>query len=124
MRLANSLNEVNPPGRPYKPREGKTMENRRRLSFGLMIIALIVLAGAPGKAQTFRGTILGTVTDATGAAVPGAMVTVHNVDTGLLRTTETQGDGSYRVPELQIGTYDVTVEKTGFQTSVISGVKV
>src|SRR6266851_2124833 len=102
------------------------MENSRKHGLGvaLTFIALIVLAAPPGRAQTFRGTILGTVADATGGVVPGAMVTVHNVDTGLLRNTETQADGSYRVPELPIGTYDVTVEKTGFQSSVTSGVKV
>src|SRR5712692_11027425 len=102
------------------------MENSRKHGLGvaLTFIALIALATAPGRAQTFRGTILGTVTDATGGVVPGAMVTVHNVDTGLLRNTETQADGSYRVPELPIGTYDVSVEKTGFQTSVTHGVKV
>src|SRR6266851_5065978 len=102
------------------------MENSRKHGLGvaLTFIALIVLAAPPGRAQTFRGTILGTVTDATGGVVPGAMVTVHNVDTGLLRNTETQADGSYRVPELPIGTYDVSVEKTGFQTSVTNGVKV
>jgi len=106
--------------------KGGTMANRRCWYLGraLVFIALMVLADTPGVAQTFRGTILGTVTDATGGAVPGAMVTVHNVDTGLLRKTETQGDGSYRVPELPIGTYDVTVEKPGFQTSITSGVKV
>src|ERR1700704_1384300 len=106
--------------------EGGTMANRRWWNLGgaLVFVALMVLAATPGEAQTFRGTILGTVTDATGAAVPGAAVTVRNVDTGLLRKTETQGDGSYRVPELPIGTYDVTVEKTGFQTSITSGVKV
>jgi hypothetical protein len=108
----------------YNPNEEKTMENRCRLRLALTFFALMMLAGAPGRAQTFRGTILGTVTDATGAAVPGATVTVRNVDTGLLRNTETQGDGSYRVPELPIGIYDVTVEKTGFQTSITSGVKV
>jgi carboxypeptidase family protein/TonB-dependent receptor-like protein len=100
------------------------MENRCRLRLALSVFALMMLAAAPGRAQTFRGTILGTVTDATGGAVPGATVTVRNVDTGLLRNTETQGDGSYRVPELPIGIYDVTVEKTGFQTSITSGVKV
>jgi hypothetical protein len=100
------------------------MVNRCRLRLALTVFALMMLAAAPGRAQTFRGTILGTVTDATGAAVPGATVTVRNVDTGLLRNTETQGDGSYRVPELPIGIYDVTVEKTGFQTSITSGVKV
>ena len=100
------------------------MENRCRLSLVVIVIALIVLIAAQGNAQTFRGTILGTVTDATGAAVPGAAVTVRNVDTGLLRKTETQADGSYRVPELPIGTYDVTVEKADFQSSVTSSVKV
>src|SRR6266853_5548602 len=102
------------------------MENSRKHGLGvaLMIVALMVLAAPPGRAQTFRGTILGAVTDATGGVVPGAMVTVHNVDTGRLRNTETQADGSYRVPELPIGTYDVSVEKTGFQTSVTHGVKV
>jgi hypothetical protein len=104
------------------------MENSRKRGMGAALIlsfaVLMVTAAAPGRAQTFRGAILGTVTDATGAAVPGATVTVRNVDTGLLRTTETQGDGGYRVPELPIGTYDVTVEKTGFQTSITNGVKV
>src|SRR6266853_1853786 len=102
------------------------MENSRKHGLGvaLMFVALIVLAATPGRAQTFRGTILGTVTDATGGVVPGATVTVRNINTGLLRTTETQADGSYRVPELPIGTYDVSVEKTGFQTSATNGVKV
>src|SRR3979409_2508025 len=99
--------------------KGGTMANRRWWNLGgaLVFVALMVLAATPGRAQTFRGTILGTVTDATGAAVPGAAVTVRNVDTGLLRKTETQGDGSDPVTELPIGTYDVTVEKTGFHTS-------
>src|ERR1700730_13548705 len=100
------------------------MEKPFRSAVALVFAALLGLAAAPAGAQTFRGTILGIVTDATGAAVPGATVTTRNVDTGLLRNTETQADGSYRIPELPIGTYDVTVEKTGFQTSITSGVKV
>src|SRR6202790_1814932 len=100
------------------------MEKRSRSAFALVFAALLGLAAAPARAQTFRGTILGIVTDATGAAVPGATVTVRNVDTGLLRKTETQADGGYRVPELPIGTYDVTVEKADFQTAVTSGVRV
>jgi hypothetical protein len=126
MRLASSLNEANSHGKPYKDRGEKTMENSRKHGLGaaLTFVALLVLTVPPGRAQTFRGTILGIVTDATGGAVPGATVTVRNVNTGLLRATETQGDGSYRVPELPIGSYDVTVEKAGFQTSITSGVKV
>src|ERR1700692_3628126 len=104
------------------------MKNPRRCRFALgqvFFAALILsLAAMPGRAQTFRGTILGTVTDATGAVIPGATVTIRNVNTGLVRTTETQADGSYRVPELPIGTYNVTVEKADFQSAVTSGVKV
>src|SRR5262249_55568565 len=68
--------------------------------------------------QTFRGTILGTVTDPSGAVVTGAKVTVKNVNTGLERTTQTSADGSYSVPELPIGTYTVTVTQSGFETAV------
>jgi len=75
-------------------------------------------------AQTFRGTILGTVTDPTGAVVAGASVKVRNVDTGLERTTTSSADGSYSIPELPIGSYDVTVTQTGFQTAVTRAVRV
>ena len=94
------------------------------LNSGVLALALMCLAASVAGAQTFRGTILGTVTDVTGGAVPGATVTVRNTDTGLVRTTETQADGSYRVPELPIGTYDVTVEKQNFQSDVTKGVQV
>jgi hypothetical protein len=90
-----------------------------------MILAALVLFSATGLvAQTFRGTILGTVTDASGAVVSGAAVKVHNVNTGLDRTVQTSADGSYAVPELQIGTYAVTVSQSGFQTSLTSNVAV
>jgi hypothetical protein len=99
---------------------------RQRVGTVLELFALMVMTfSAPtGRAQTFRGTILGTITDASAGSVAGATVTIRNPNTGLLRTTETQQDGSYSVPELAIGTYAVTVEKDGFQTSVTSGVKV
>ena len=89
-----------------------------------IILAFVLLAAVSLSAQTFRGTILGTVTDAQGAVVPGAKVTVKNVGTGLERTTETSADGSYALPELPIGTYTVTIALTGFQTAVTSGVTV
>src|SRR6266849_4136865 len=89
-----------------------------------MILALVVLAATSLVAQTFRGTILGTVTDASGAVVSGAEGTVRNVNTGLERATQTSTDGSYSVPELPIGTYTVTISQSGFQTSVTSSVAV
>jgi hypothetical protein len=89
-----------------------------------MVLVFVLLAAVSLSAQTFRGTILGTVTDAQGAVVAGAKVTVKNAGTGLERTIDTSADGSYTVPELPIGTYTVTVALTGFQTFVVSGVTV
>jgi outer membrane receptor protein involved in Fe transport len=89
-----------------------------------VFLVFLLLAAVSLSAQTFRGTILGTVTDPSGAVVAGAKVTVKNTGTGLERGTETSGDGSYSLPELPIGTYNVTVSQTGFQTFVASGVTV
>src|SRR5207253_4069745 len=89
---------------------------------GLVVILLLCATSLLG--QTFRGTILGTVTDPQGAVVVGAKVTVRNVNTGLERTTQTSADGSYAIPELPIGSYTVTVTQSGFQTAVTSSVAV
>ena len=71
----------------------------------LVCVALTMLAlSVPNRsAQTFRGTILGTVTDTSGAAILNAKVTVRNVDTGVERSTDTNADGGYLIPELPIG---------------------
>ena len=79
---------------------------------------LMMLAAAPGWAQTFRGTIQGTVTDSSGAALVGATVTIRNVETGVDRITKTTTDGAYLMPELQVGTYTVSVSMNGFQKAV------
>src|SRR5271169_6789182 len=89
-----------------------------------LVLVFVLLAAASLAAQSFRGTILGSVTDAQGAVVAGAKVTVKNVGTGLERTTETSADGSYALPELPIGTYTVTISQAGFQTAVTTGVTV
>jgi len=89
-----------------------------------IVLVFVFLAAVSLSAQTFRGTILGTVTDPSGAVVAGATVTVKNVGTGMERTTDTSADGSYALPELPIGTYTVTVTLAGFQTAVTTGVNV
>src|SRR4051794_25187151 len=89
-----------------------------------IILVFVLLAAVSLSAQTFRGTILGTVTDPSGAVVSNAKVTVKNTGTGLERATETSGDGSYSLPELPIGTYNVTVSQSGFTTFVATGVTV
>ncbi len=98
--------------------EGAAMKPRS----GLVVILLLCTTSLLG--QTFRGTILGTVTDPQGAVVVGAKVTVRNVNTGLERTTQTSADGSYAIPELPIGTYTVTVNQSGFQTSSVTNIPV
>lgn len=85
-------------------------------------LAALLMCASAAQGQTFRGTILGTVTDSSGAAIAGATVTVKNTGTGLTRTVATSDDGSYAVPELPIGTYTVSVEKSGFKTGVVSGI--
>jgi len=75
-------------------------------------------------AQTFRGTILGTVTDPSGNVVAGATVKARNTGTGLERTATTSADGSYSIPELPIGSYSVSVTQSGFQTSITNDVVV
>jgi Carboxypeptidase regulatory-like domain len=87
-------------------------------------LLLILLLTAVVSAQTFRGTILGTITDPNGAVVPNAKVTVKNTSTGLERSTTTDENGNYTVAELPIGPYEVRLEQTGFVPSVVSNVNV
>jgi Carboxypeptidase regulatory-like domain/TonB dependent receptor len=96
----------------------------RNLSAAAFLLLVLLFFSHRLNAQTFRGTILGTVTDTSGGAVAGATVTIKNVDTGLLRTVTTSEDGSYAAPELPLGTYDIAVEKAGFKQGVVTGVKV
>lgn len=96
----------------------------RSLSVLACVLAILLFSGSIAQAQTFRGTILGTVTDSSGAAVLGATVTIKNLDTGLTRTVVTGEDGSYAAPELPIGNYSITVDKEGFKLGVVTGVRV
>jgi hypothetical protein len=98
--------------------------SRFLLAAVITMVAAALLLPPAANAQTYRGTILGTVTDQTGATVPGAKVTVKNNGTGLTRETVTTDDGSYSIPELPIGTYTVTIEKSGFSGAVTKDVRV
>ena len=67
-------------------------------------------------AQVENGQLAGTVTDQSGAVVPGATVTAKNLGTGATRTTTTAGNGTYSIPSLPPSRYELTVEKSGFGT--------
>src|SRR6266705_6797932 len=87
----------------------------RKLLFSFFAIAALTISVAsPASAQT-TASIKGTVTDASGAVVVGAKITVKNPSLGIARTTETNDSGDYEVPALPPGTYSVEVSKEGFQ---------
>ncbi|MBI4462626.1 MAG: carboxypeptidase regulatory-like domain-containing protein, partial [Acidobacteria bacterium] len=69
-------------------------------------------------AQTFTGTFVGTVNDSTGAVLPGAKLTVTNLDTALERTATSDSTGGYVVPLLPAGEYKITVEISGFKRAL------
>lgn len=99
----------------------RTALNRSSVARALLLIPILT---AIVSAQTFRETILGTVTDPNGAVVPGASITVKNTSTGLERSVMTDEFGNYTVTELPIGPYEVRVEHAGFVRSVVSNVAV
>ena len=84
-------------------------------------LALLLASATFLFAQSERGTVSGTVTDASGAAVPGAKVTVTNTATNFPSTAATTESGDFTVPNLPVGQYSVRVEKDGFKPSVRSG---
>ena len=79
-----------------------------------MILAFVVLAANLLVAQTFRGTILGTVSDSSGAVVPGAKVTVRSLDTNTIREAVSDSAGAYVMPSLQPGDYEIRTTAAGF----------
>lgn len=79
------------------------------------------LAGIRARAQEFRGTISGSVSDPTGAVLAGAQVTIRDVNTGALNQTKSDSSGQYVVPFLPPGTYEITVQMTGFKKVVRGG---
>jgi len=99
------------------------MEIFRKLALVASMPLLCALATSV-LAQLSSGTILGTVTDASGAVVPGATVKIVNPATNLTREVITNEDGNFRVDQLPIGLYQVEFEKAGFRKEIRAGVKV
>ncbi|MBI3895398.1 MAG: TonB-dependent receptor [Acidobacteria bacterium] len=87
-----------------------------------VFLYMVCLAGL-ALAQVTTGTISGTVSDSTGAVIPGAIVAVRNTETGISRTLTTNAQGRYTAPQLGLGMYEVTAEASGFQRVVRSGIE-
>lgn len=91
------------------------------------LAAIVMVMGAaahPASAQVLYGSIVGTLTDETGAVVRNATVTVTNRSTGLTRQATTDTVGYYSIPNLLEGTYDLTVGASGFRPYTQKGVDV
>src|SRR5215813_11544127 len=84
--------------------------------FGRVAVSLM-MAGA-AYAQAVNATLLGTITDATGAVAPNAKITITEVNTGIGRQARSNENGYYAFPDLPSGTYDVAVELQGFKKAV------
>src|SRR5262245_53819017 len=96
--------------------EARMRTTVRWLSTGALLIALVAWAG-PSRAQSVFATLVGQVTDPSGAVVPGATVTVSNLRTGAQRIVTTDDVGSYQVPNLDAGDYRVEVTLAGFSNN-------
>src|SRR5690348_12796612 len=86
-------------------------------------VSLVFLAITGVRAQE-TADIVGTVTDASGAVLPGATITLTNTGTSVSRTTQTSGTGDYIFNLLQVGTYSVKVEMKGFKTFTAPGIAI
>ena len=95
-----------------------------RLVSRLLILIAVCAVAAPLAAQESRGTITGTVIDASRAVVPGATVTITNVAMGTNTSVVTNEQGFFQAPYLIPGTYRVTVELAGFKRLVREGIEV
>lgn len=98
---------------------------KRSLLLVVNALAISLIAGIAVSAQvTTTGSISGSVTDPTGALVANATVTTKNVETGIEHTATTSDNGTFTIPQLERGTYKVTVQTSGFKTAEITNVRV
>jgi hypothetical protein len=90
----------------------------------ILTIPILVLFFFPRRsaAQAEQGTLVGTVQDISGAAIPGATITATNADTATVTTTVSNADGYFTLPYLTYGYYNVKAEKPGFDEKVIVGI--
>lgn len=95
-----------------------------RLCRTLSAVLLLAVGGATiASAQGLTGQILGTVADSGGGVLPGATVTITNTGTNAVRDTVTGPDGSFIIPDLLAGTYDIKVSLEGFKTYEQQGLR-
>jgi hypothetical protein len=89
-----------------------------RLQIGFVLLLFALTGSTAAWAQQVTAAITGTVTDPAGAAIAGATVTAKDAERGTVNTVTTNESGVYNLPRLPIGTYEVRVEASGFETAI------
>ena len=90
----------------------------------LVVLLSVLFLVVPANAQTFRGAINGTVTDPSGAVVPGAQIKATNKSTSIDYASESTSDGHFAFQDLPVGTYKVSVSANGFPTLEVDNILV
>lgn len=119
-------------GRTERPASRRELPGVNRVSriareavwFAAALFLLFSLFPAAARAQTALGSINGTVTDTSKETVPGATIKAVNTATNLTVTAMTRKNGSFSIVDLPIGTYNLSVSKTGFETDLHNGILV
>jgi hypothetical protein len=112
---------MNNPSHRSSPSASPAVKNSVLLVAAILLVAFAVV---PATAQKDSGSIVGVVKDASGAVVPGAKVTVTDVDRGTEVVTRTDAQGEYTASPLKVGQYRVTIEKAGFKKTLAGPVTV
>lgn len=94
----------------------------RFVLWALLVLLFGVLPIGDLQAQAEKAALSGTALDASGAVVVGAAIQAKNINTGIVYSAVTDGQGRYVLPEMPVGTYDVSAEQAGFQKMVQTGI--
>jgi hypothetical protein len=103
---------------------GGSMRSLRFLFQTFAIFLIVLFAASTSNAQSDRGTVAGTILDSSGAVVQGATIVATGVDTGAVYKTTSTDTGAYRISDMQLGAYNLTVTAAGFKTSEQKGLVV
>jgi hypothetical protein len=87
-------------------------------------LLLMAVGARQLSAQAITGSISGTVTDPSGGVIAGAKIELNNVATGVTQSTESNAQGRFNIPDLNVSTYDVRATKDGFQTVIHKGITI
>jgi len=94
------------------------------LAIAALLAIMLFGTSAPARGQAVNATLLGTVTDSSGAPVGGVRLTITEMNTGISRNSQTNDSGNYVVPDLPPGTYTVIAELSGFKRASRAGIDV